>query len=212
MAEVKLGKLPGQSKPIEVKTIVESAEMQKAPMGKRLFHAFFMVDSPKQILDNLLFKVTVPSIKQLMENLFNRGIHMLFFGEDSLGVPSQTVNSNQSFVSYGSFFSGSNHGNTAEQALKVRTLADFDMPIIAPTAENPDAEKQANLVIAQMRELIGVRAPNGYAKVSELYQSVGRTPEFTDEYYGWYDLSAAKAVPLGDGRYLVQMPKAVMLR
>ena len=203
-----MGKLPvQQSKQVEVKALVDSADMQKAPMGQRLFHAFFMVDSPKQIFDNLLFKVLVPNIKQLTENLFNRGVHMLFFGED---VPTATVTSSQndkSFVSYGSFFGGPS--NTSDQVLKVRTLTDFDMPIIKPTREEPDAEKKARQVIEQLKEVIDMR---GYAKVSELYQSVSRSPALTDEYYGWRDLSTAKAVPLGDGRYLVQMPKAEYVR
>lgn len=212
MAEVKLGKLPGQpNKQVEVKTIVEAAEMQRAPMGQRLFHAFFMVDSPKQIMENLMFKVLVPSIKQLTENLFNRGIHMLFFGEDSAASTAIT-GSDKSFVSYGSFYSGQQPPKQADQALKVRTLTDFDMPIIKPTKEKPDAEAAANEVLAQMRDLISLRAPNGWATVSEFYQSVSRTPEWTDAYYGWYDLSTAKVVPVENGWFLVQMPKAVILQ
>lgn len=209
MAEVKLGKSPAQ-KAVTVKPIVEAAEMQKAPMGTRLFHAFFMVDSPKQIFDNLLFKVFVPSIKELLENMFNKGVHMMFFGDTVLTQPTTTAQNGQSFVSYGSFWNGKQpETKNGQQLLNVTGLGDFDMPIIRPTQERPDAKAAAEEVLKQMRDLIGYQ---GYARVSDLYMSVSRTPDWTDEYCGWYKLDGASIIPTQDGGYLVQMPKAVLLK
>lgn len=198
MAEVKFGSNLPQTPtpPKEVKVIGQAEGMQKQPLGKRLFHAFFMVSSPKEIGDRLLFKVFVPQMKALMEGLLGKGIHMLFFGDEGLPSSAPSTTSNTSFVNYGSFSSG-----TQASQLQVRANLDFDMPIM-------DSQEKALQVIQQLREIL---AYQGYVQVAQLYTSVSRTPDWTDEYYGWRDLSAAAAVPQVDGRWLVSLPKAVRL-
>lgn len=211
MAKVELGKpaAPKTNQSVEVKPIVTNADMQKPPMSKRLFHAFFMADSPKMIFDDLLFKVFVPSIKELLENMFHKGVHMMFYGDLNLPQTTSTVNPQNSFVSYGSFFSSPNQQKkTAAQVLQIRSKTDFDMPILTGD-ENETAREKAVKVIQQLQEIIAYR---GFASVSELYQSVSRSPDFTDEYYGWKNLTGAMPVDLPDGRCLVQLPEAVLLR
>ena len=196
MAEVNL---PGKQQAKDVKPVVNAVDMQKQPLGKRLFHAFFMANSIKEIGDNLLFQVFIPQLKTMVEGMFGKGVHMLFFGDTNVTTAPTTTNTitGTNFVNYGAV-----QQQTKAAVLTVRTATDFDMPIV-PTKE--DALK----VINELREIIKI---NGYATVGQMYITVNRTPDYPDEYYGWRDLSSADAIPQPDGRWLVGLPKAVILR
>lgn len=79
---------------------------------------------------------------------------------------------------------------------QARANHDFGEIILATRAEAED-------VLEQLRELI-----NQYeiATVSDLYQLVGHTGEFTDDKWGWDDLRSASIRPIRGG-YLLNMPR-----
>lgn len=53
----------------------------------------------------------------------------------------------------------------------------------------------------------------GYASLADLYSLAGiHTGRFTDNEWGWYDVSSAKIKPKFNGRALLVMPKVVSLR
>jgi hypothetical protein len=77
-----------------------------------------------------------------------------------------------------------------------RAQHDFSDIILASRADAED-------VLDRLRDLI-----NQYemATVSDLYDLVGLTGEFTDDKWGWYDLRSA-AVQAVRGGYLLRLPR-----
>ena len=50
----------------------------------------------------------------------------------------------------------------------------------------------------------------GVVSISDLYEFVGIKSEYTDNKYGWTNISSAKAIPVSDG-YLLKLPKAILI-
>jgi hypothetical protein len=63
---------------------------------------------------------------------------------------------------------------------------------------------EADEVIARLDELIDVY---GMASVADLYDLVGISGQYTDNKYGWTDVSSASRIRVRDG-YLLKMPRA----
>ena len=64
---------------------------------------------------------------------------------------------------------------------------------------------EADYVIKHMKEIIELY---GYVTVSDFYDLVGITGNYTDNKYGWTNIRNAEVIRVSDG-YLIKLPKAL---
>lgn len=71
-----------------------------------------------------------------------------------------------------------------------------------------ESRVEAEDVISRMKEIIETY---GFVRVTDLYDLVGITGDYTDNKYGWTNIRGAEPVRVRDG-YMLKLPKAVPLK
>lgn len=184
---------------VEGPVISGGAVERKEPLRKKFLQAY-AGDSAQSVGQYLLMDVIVPGTKNIISDLVTQGVNRLLFGS------SRPVGSNiRSAVGgsgYGKFFTGGGSQNMTPVQLSQQARANHSFgEIILQT--RGDAE----LVIESLRELI---EQYGNAKVTNLYSLVGISSDFTDQKYGWTNLSRAGVIQIREG-YLLDLPRPEIL-
>lgn len=173
---------------------------RKEPLRKKFLQAY-AGDSAQSVGQYLLMDVIVPGTKNIISDLVTQGINRLLYGA------SRPAQSSGSIVggSYRKFFNGSTNSNQQGQNSQVVHQAQATHQFGEIILKN---RSDAELVIDSLRELIETY---GNAKVANLYSLVGITGDFTNQSYGWTNLSRAGVIPIREG-YLLDLPKPEILR
>jgi hypothetical protein len=162
---------------------------------RRVTHDFISEDGPS-VMQYVVLEVMMPAAKNLISDVVSQGIERMLYGDSrpsrSSGRPGYTNYSRPP----GAGRSIPMSDPRPALSRQARANHDFGEIILATRAEAED-------VLEQLRELI-----NQYeiATVSDLYQLVGHTGEFTDDKWGWDDLRSASIRPIRGG-YLLNMPR-----
>lgn len=177
-----------------------TAVERKEPLRKKFLQAY-AGDSAQSVGQYLLMDVIVPGTKNIIADLVTQGINRLLYG----GARPVQQGGRGGF-SYARQFNGGNNQQQGQQqsspvVRQVQQQQGFG-EIVLQT--RPDAE----LVIDSLRELIEVY---GNAKVANLYSLVGMTGNFTNQSYGWTNLSRAGVIQIREG-YLLDLPQPEVLK
>ena len=185
---------PPEKETVE-KIIIGEVTRRKRGLVARVF-GDFVADDSGTVLGYILTEVLVPAAKNAISDAVSQGIERMLFGETrprSAGRPGYT--------NYSRPFTQARHipGSDAVRPAMTRharATHDFTDIIIASRGEAED-------VIDRLRDLI-----NTYevATVSDLYDLVGLTGEFTDDKWGWSDLRSASVRPVRGG-YMLHLPR-----
>lgn len=156
----------------------------------------FFVKDAKAVGEFLWGDKIIPGIKKFMYDIFINGLHMALFGN---GTSAQNGNVNYAApyqqVSYRSY----DQAYKPQQAQKpiVPQGLNYDRLLYSSRG---DAEK----VLIQLGDIID---EYGVARVSDLYDIVGVTPQPTAHNYGWKSVVNAKVMPVADG-FVINFPQA----
>lgn len=180
---------------------------RKKPLGKRFAETFVGGDA-KGVAAYVVFDVLVPAAKDMAADAVSQGIERMLFGEarsTSRRTGARPGSGSNGYVSYNRFgSSGSSakfNGHDREEpsrgiSRRGRASHDFDEIILATRIE-------AETVIERLFELI---ERYGIATVSDLYDLVGITGNYTDANWGWSDMRGADTTRVRNG-YLLDLPK-----
>lgn len=178
-----------------------SAVERKEPLRKKFLQAY-AGDSAQSVGQYLIMEVIVPGTKNIISDLVTQGINRLLYGASR---PTQGVNSSVGSRGYGRFFNGGANSqsqqNNSPVVHQAQTPNQFGEIILQTRSD-------AELVIDELRALIEAY---GNAKVANLYSLVGITGDFTNQSYGWTNLSRAGVIQIREG-YLLDLPKPEVLR
>ena len=136
--------------------------------------------------------VLVPSIKKALSDIVKDGIDMILYGDKRSGNRS-----NSSRVSYRDYSSGSGR---RENNRSTRTNYDF-----ADLVYNTRSEAES--VLASMDEIMDTY---NVVTVADMYDLSGVTCNYTDNKYGWMNISNAQVIHGRDG-YIIKMPRVVSI-
>lgn len=170
--------------------------------ARKKFSETFVAEDSKTVGSYILYDVLIPAAKSMVSDVVSEGIERLLFGD----TRSKRVRSNtgvQSYTSYNQFYKGSSdRGISAQKDISRQSRATHDFGEIIL-----DSRGEAELVLDKLDDLV-----NTYdlATVSDLYDLVGVTGSFTDEKWGWYDLSNASCKRVREG-YLLELPRPVSI-
>lgn len=199
---------PKREKRIESPVIEGKVVSKATPMGKRIMRVF-MVGDPKMSFQESMVEVLVPGIRKVAFDTLRQSLERLILGNagpirrdiynNARGTFGSNINYNKPLASAASQYQ--NPGPTQRSLTwQARAQHDFDQIVL----ENREDAAQ---VVGALQECID---QYGMARVSDLYDSLGITSDFTDEAWGWTDLTGAGATYSTDG-YLLKLPKPIPL-
>ena len=159
----------------------------------------FVGDDIHNVSSYLLYDVLIPAAKDTIANMVKGGIEMLLFPGENRGSRT-TRDRGRSYVSYDRYSSAPRRDERRDISPRNRARHNFDEIIL-------DTRGEAEEVLSHLVDLI---IDYGQASVSDLYDLLGMTGNFTDNKYGWTDLRSASVSRVRDG-YVMNLPRAVLL-
>lgn len=179
---------------------VASATKRKKSMAKKFKEAFVGEDGDDQsVADYILYDVLVPAAKNTISDMVTGGIEMILYGERR-GSSRMNRDRGRSYVNY-SGYSTRRNDDRARNGSRVRRSARdrvYNDDIIIPT--RGEAEQTID-------SLLDIIDQYGSASIADLYSLTGIDSDFTDNSYGWTNLSTASVSRTRDG-YILNLPRA----
>jgi hypothetical protein len=188
-ANSKRAKIPPPEKVRPEKVIEGEAVRRKRGIIERMSQTFFSEDS-HTVVSYVVMEVLVPAAKNMVSDAVSQGIERILFGDSR---PRQSA-SRPGYTNYSRL--GQQMERRREMSRQDRAIHNFNDIIL-------DSRGEAEDVLDRLRDLI---SQYEVATVSDLYDLVGLTGEFTDDKWGWYDLRSASVRAIRGG-YLLNLPR-----
>lgn len=157
----------------------------------------FIAEDAATIKTYLLTDVLLPALKNTIEDVVTNGIRMLLRGDTA----ARKSGNGASKISYNRMYDRRDDERRPSMNYRSRSVYDFDDIILETRGE-------AEAVIDRLCEAIDTY---GQASVGDLNDLVGRTGNYTDNDYGWYNLRNAEAIRTRDG-YMLKLPRVLPLK
>lgn len=190
-----LNQTPGQQpkKKLEKVTTGKVTVRQQTDIQK--VASAFLAEDLATVKERIINDYAIPMLKNGIWSIFSSALSLMIFGEDR----SRSQSSNYvrgSSNSYDRYYANPNRSQPANQR-------------VIPNWQNLTSDSRADMegILDQMWEAI---REYGQVSIGDLYDLAGMTCNFTDNKYGWKDLTGAyiKNVP---GGYSIVFPKPVPL-
>lgn len=208
MAEVELPGNSNKSKSPEERPEVQRVTTsdvirRKKPLGKRIGEAF-SGDDARSVGSYILMDVLIPATKDLIVDVVIQSVQRSLYGSSR---PVRNGSSNGGgHVPYNRYSNARTTSSSSgrppwgreeprRMSRQSKSNHNFDEIVIQSRIE-------AESIIDSLRLLIDKYE---VATVTDFYKCVGITSDFTDNDWGWYDLSGAAVVRIREG-YLVDLP------
>lgn len=174
----------------KVKPVIKGNVKDKEKSLGRKFRDVFLVRDLEEIKDYIYEDLIIPGFKKAVRGV----VDIILDGE----IRPQRSSSNGYRVNYKSMSEGGS--NRRREHVEPRGRRDFRDIFF-------DTRGDAEEVLDTLSELISVYR---YASIADLYDACDITSSFTDNKYGWTDLSSASVGRTRDG-YVLNLPKATLL-
>ncbi len=185
-------RLKTQEKRVE-KPVVTGKVVTKKQSKLRKFTDEFISEDAKNVKSYVFGEVLIPAIKKAISDIVTDGIDIILYGESRRGGKRSSADR----VSYGNYYSRDSR-SAREDRYATRGGYSFDDIILTTRGEAED-------VLARMDEIMDTY---GLVRVTDLYDLVGMTGNWTDNKYGWTNIRNAEIVRVREG-YWIKMPRAV---
>ena len=174
------------------KPVVTGKVVTKKKSKVRQFTDEFISEDAKNVKSYVVGEVLIPAIKKAISDIVTDGIDMILYGESRGGRKRSTA----SKVSYSNYYDRDYRSSPSRSA--VGTIYSIDNIFL-------DTRGEAEEVLARMDEIMDTY---GLVRVTDLYDLVGISGNYTDNKYGWTNITNAEIVRTRDG-YHIKMPRAM---
>ena len=186
-----------EPKKVVTKVISGNAVKKKKTFWRRMTDTLFGEDV-ESVSSYIVHDVLIPAAKNTLSDIVTGGIEMLLFG-DRQASRAQRNGRGRSYVSYSNYYKGDRRDDRQPQS-RNRMRHNFEDVILESRGE---AEEVLN-------NLVDLVVDYGMASVADLYDLVGISTSYTDNKYGWTNLSTARPVRVRGG-YLLDLPRPMPL-
>lgn len=182
-----------------IKKVVRGRVTTRKKSVSQKFVDLFFAEDVENIKEYLIFDVMIPMIKDGIVDTVKNVIDMAFYGRIS-----GSRKGGQTYVSYNNYSSGNRRQQASSERRVKTTYKDIVFETRADAEDVLDMmrevlDKYQNISIADFYDCI-------YDKIDDSVKIVGNG--YTDNHYGWMDLTNAKVVRCRDG-YLLDLPRAI---
>ena len=188
--------LAAQEKPAERRTekvVTGGTKLRKKSTLAKTVNAPGDVDDVKRYV---LMDVLIPTIKRTISDVVRNAVDML------LGVNTTPRSSSPAGtrVSYRSYYDARDDRRESTSLRPRYTPYSYDDVVF-------DRYDDAAEVLLRMRELV---SRFDAVSVADLFDMTGHAGNYTDNKYGWTDLSDARVERVSDG-YIIRLPRPIVL-
>lgn len=180
------------------KVITGKAVVKKKGTARKLTDIFVAEDA-NSVGEYIFVDIIVPTLKRLFVDMVSDAARMFAFGERG----SSTRRSPAERYSYRSGYTDYNRASERRDP----RYSGSSKPAYSYDDVYLESRGEAEEVLTRMDELID---EYGAVSVSDMYDLIGVTSEYTDNKYGWTDLRTASVERRRDG-YVIKLPRAVAL-
>ena len=185
-------------RPVDPVISAPPAVRRRSAWGK--MRNLFVGSDPADVGQHLLSDVVVPSIKDLLFDMFTEGASMSLYGDSRRNARRGRGSSNSYHRPVVTDRRTREPERPRELDRRERSTHDFSNILFRNAGE---AEAIADTLYDRLAEY-------GTATVADFYNAMGMTPEFTDDNYGWTDLRGTKVTKVRDG-YILMLPRTEQL-
>lgn len=181
----------------EVKKVVKgTVKKRKKPLSKKIAETF-MAEDLNDVKSHVFFDVIVPSIKDTLSESIKEAVDMFFHGSGKSNRSRK--NKPYSRVSYSSYYDRDDDRKSRRSG-NVPSREFYDIVL--------DSRLEAEEVLDSLRDIID---QYGQASLADYHDLCGVSGSYTDNKYGWTDLTRANVTLVRGQGYIVDLPKAILL-
>lgn len=173
----------------KVEKVVKGKVRRKKKSSMTKFADVFVAEDASNVVDYIWMDVLIPTIKNTISDIITNGVDMMLWG----AVKGNKRRPSNTYVSYRDY---SSRDRRDDRTATRRSGYSFD-DIVIPS------HQEADEVLEKMDEIID---RYDIVSVSDYYDLVGETGNYTDNKYGWSSLRTAEVVRVRDG-YIIKLPK-----
>lgn len=182
-------------KRVTEKVVTGTVKRKKKGLFDKFMGNIISEDAPS-VKSYIFGDVLIPAIKKAISDIVTDGIDIILYGESRKGRGRSTADR----VSYRNYYDGGSYNRPRMNERQALTTGQYSYDdIILPS------RGEAEDVLARMDELMDTY---GLVRVADLYDLVGITGNYTDNKYGWTNITRAEIVRTRDG-FMIKMPRAV---
>lgn len=199
---------PPPPKAVKVEKVVTGEVLRrKRPIGKRIKETFLGGDGPT-VREYLVEDILIPGIRDMFADIVTGGMERMLYGE----ARSQRRGAGPRFgpatgrVNYGAF-SQPPVGRAAAReerpamSRRARATHNFD-EILIPSRSEAEAVLEGLFAYLDQYEQVAV---------SDLYEMLGQSANFTDQKWGWTDLRGSRVERASRGYFTLNLPPTEQL-
>ena len=186
---------PDTPKEKKVESVLNGDEFvaRRRSVGKKLGDILLNGDL-QDVKSYLIEDVLIPSVKETIFELANKGLDMLLFG----GTSRTVSKNNQTYISYNNYSNQSSHRNAPERSRNRREEIGFNNEELIFRDRGP-----AEMVLEKM---MAIFEEYHIVTKADLNDIMNRTGNFTDNNWGLTDMHGA-SVERVRGGYLLNLPR-----
>ncbi len=182
-------------KRVTEKVVTGTVKRKKKGFFDKFMGNIISEDAPS-VKSYIFGDVLIPAIKKAISDIVTDGIDIILYGESKRGRGRSTSDR----VSYRNYYDGGSYNRPRMNERQAITASQYSYDdIILPS------RGEAEDVLARMDELIDAY---GLVRVADLYDLVGITGNYTDNKYGWTNITRAEIIRTRDG-FMIKMPRAI---
>jgi hypothetical protein len=187
---------------VVLKVIEGGVVRRKKPLGTRLPETFFGGDT-KGVFEYVIADVLIPAWQDMVADAVTEGIQRMVFGESRpvnrrVGHRPDPRTGPNNATNYNRYSRREEPRPTLSR--RARATHDFDEIVLPTRSEALDVISHLEMIIDRYEA----------TSVKDLYDLVGEDANYTDEKWGWTDLSSATVRRVSNG-YVLSLPKTEAL-
>lgn len=187
------GSLPANSNRKPVERVTSKPAIVKDRTIQQKARDAFLGDDVKSVGDFLVWDVVVPAVKNTISDMVTTGVNRLLFGENR--TPLSTARTDH--TSYSRVYRDRGDSSSRNRGF-VKPVGQYDFSRIVIQSRT-EAEEVLNNLDRTIEEY-------DFAAVSDFYDYVGVSKEYTDDRWGWRDLRGASIMRVAEG-YVINLPR-----
>ena len=179
---------------------LQKPTVEKKTVGSKLRDTF-LSEETGDVGRYILFDVLIPSLKDAVADMITGAVNMIFYG-DKDGRTAVRRDKDRSYVSYSSYYKREEDRNRrySQQSYPSKSLTEDYYT---------DTRDEAEQIIEDLIDIIDSR---GKVELSKFKIMMNAPTDYTDERYGWTNLSGAYARYIRHrDQYQICLPKPVLL-
>lgn len=179
--------------------VSKSVKKRKKSVSEK-FTSIFVSEDVGDVKSYLIFDILVPALKDTVSDMIKGGIDAILYGNERPRNVSRT-SSGGARVSYQGYYDKTSSRSTSSRTItrsgKYDRKASHDFRDVV-FEDKRDA-------VAVLDGLVDSTVRYEFATVMDFNQLAGQESNFTDNDFGWDDLSSARVIRIRDG-YILDLP------